>query len=258
MKKIIHPFLTLAGAGPGDPDLITAGAIRALSEADAVLYDALVHPSLLSYVSSRAVKLYVGKRKGRHSFTQDEINQLIVEHAFRFGHVVRLKGGDPFVFGRGYEEVEHARLFGIGTKVIPGVSSALAVPASAGIPVTHRGWSESFWVITATNRKGELSPDIRKAAQSNATVVILMGVHQLDEILKEFKQAGKSGLPVAIIQNGTLESERVAIGTVSSIAREARQQGIASPAVIVAGEVARLHPLLSVLKRNKKTIMNYN
>ena len=170
----IQPKLTLVGAGPGDPDLITVKAIQALGKADIILYDALVNKEILQYVAAGVKKIFVGKRSGKHSLKQEQINNLIVDLAFTYGNVVRLKGGDPFVFGRGYEEIEYADSFNIETEVIPGISSSVGVPGLAGIPVTHRGLSESFWVITGTTRTGELSRDIKLASQSTATVVILM------------------------------------------------------------------------------------
>ncbi|HEY8933753.1 MAG TPA: uroporphyrinogen-III C-methyltransferase, partial [Cyclobacteriaceae bacterium] len=181
----------------------------------------------------------VGKRAGKHSFTQDEINDLIVESAFLHGHVVRLKGGDPFVFGRGYEEIEFANSFGIETEVIPGISSALAVPASLNIPVTARKISESFWVITGTTQAGAISGDVALAAQSTATVVILMGLGKLEEIMNLFHAAGKQNTPVAVIQNGTLKNEHCVIATVSNITEKVKHEGIESPAIIIIGEVVR-------------------
>lgn len=201
-----------------------------------------MNPILLKYASPNVKKIFVGKRNGQHSLKQDRINNLIVDLAFTYGHVVRLKGGDPFVFGRGYEEIQHAQSFNIETEVIPGISSSVGVPALAGIPVTHRGASESFWVITGTTRTGELSRDIKLASQSTATVVILMGVHKLHEIVKVYKSSGKENLPIALIQNGTLPAERVAVGTISTIEEIVLQKNIGSPAVIVAGEVVKLHP----------------
>ncbi len=252
----IHPKLTLAGAGPGDPDLITAKAIRALGKADIILYDALVNPVLLKYASSNVKKIFVGKRNGVHSLRQEQINNLIVDLAFTYGHVVRLKGGDPFVFGRGYEEIEHAQSFNIETEVIPGISSSIGVPALAGIPVTHRGASESFWVITGTTRTGELSRDIKLAAQSTATVVILMGVHKLHEIVEVYRSSGKSDLPIALIQSGTLPEEKVAVGTISTIEEIVRNRRIGSPAVIVAGEVVKLHPEFVEREVSEKYLLN--
>lgn len=241
-NKKIQPKLTLAGAGPGDPELITAKAIRALGKADVILYDALVNPGLLKYASPNVKKIFVGKRNKQHSLKQDQINNLIVELAFSYGHVVRLKGGDPFVFGRGYEEIEYAQSFNIPTEVIPGISSAVGVPAIAGIPVTHRGLSESFWVITGTTRTGELSRNIKLAAQSTATVVILMGVHKLHKIIDVYKTAGKKDLPIAIIQNGTLQDEKIVVGTIATIEKISKEKHIGSPGLIVVGEVVKLHP----------------
>lgn len=241
MLKKIQPKLTLAGAGPGDPDLITAKAIQAIGKADVILYDSLINPILLNYAPASVKKIFVGKRNDQPSFKQEHINDLIVDLAFIYGHVVRLKGGDPFVFGRGYEEIEHARLFNIETEVIPGISSSTGVLALNGIPVTHRGLSESFWVVTGTTRTGELSNDIRLAAKSTATVVILMGIKKLHEIIEVYKSAGKSKTPIAIIQNGTLPNEKTIIGTIDTIAEIAQLNNIQSPAIIVVGEVVRLH-----------------
>lgn len=241
MKTKIYPKLTIVGAGPGDAELITIKAIKALSEADVVLYDALINTNLLEYAPSTALKVYVGKRSKKHSFLQEQINKKIVEYALKYGHVVRLKGGDPFVFGRGTEELKYARLFNIETAVVPGISSSIGVPALTGIPVTHRGISESFWVITGTTRSGKLSEDVRKAAQTDATVIILMGVNKLSQIVEVFKEADKGKTGVAIIQNGTLHNENVAIGNINTIEDIARQKEIGSPAVIVIGEVVKLH-----------------
>ncbi len=232
--------LTLIGAGPGDPELITLKAVRALGEADVVMYDALVARELLDYCRPDALLVYVGKRKGAYSCTQEEINPLIVHYAQQYGHVVRLKGGDPFVFGRGYEEAEYARQHGLEVDLIPGISSSYAVPAMAGVPLTSRGVSESFWVVTGTTKDGELSNDLQLAAQSTATVVILMGIHQLPKIAGLFAGVGKADLPVAIIQNGTTLDERVVFGRVSDIVERVEQEGISNPAVIVVGEVVGL------------------
>lgn len=255
-NKKIHPKLTLAGAGPGDSDLITVKAINALGKADIVLYDALVNPVLLNYASPNVKKIFVGKRSGQHSLKQEEINHLIVDLAFSYGHVVRLKGGDPFVFGRGYEEIEYAQSFNIETEIIPGVSSSIGVPATAGIPVTHRGTSESFWVITGTTRTEELSRDIALAAKSTATVVILMGVHKLHEIVKVYKSNGKASLPIALIQNGTLPEEKIAVGTISTIEEIVKKKKIGSPAVIVIGEVVKLHPEFIQNEVTEKYLLN--
>lgn len=233
------PALTLVGAGPGDPDLITMKGIRVLQTADVVLYDALVSEDILKLIPSHIPAWSVGKRAGSHSFQQDEINALIVEFAHQYGHVVRLKGGDPFIFGRGHEELEYAAAHGVETYVVPGISSALAVPASVGIPLTRRNVSESFWIVTGTTQSRNISADISLAAQSTATVVILMGLSKLHEIMKVFQLYGKHDTPVAVIQNGTLPSQRSVVATVSSIAEEVTREKITAPAIIVVGEAVR-------------------
>lgn len=241
----INPKLSVVGAGPGNPELLTVKAIKALASADVVLYDALVNKEILNYVPLHVPKIFVGKRKNKHEYTQDQINTLIVDFAFTYGHVVRLKGGDPFVFGRGGEEIKYANAFNIETAVVPGISSSIGVPGLQGIPVTHRGLSESFWVITATTSAGKLSEDIFHAARSNATAVILMGLGKLKDIVKIFSAEGKRYLPVAIIQNGSLPDEKIALGTVESIVKIVEEGKIEAPAVIIIGNVVKLHPYYS-------------
>lgn len=242
IKNRVERKLTLVGAGPGDPDLITLKGIKALQTADAILYDSLASKELLAFAKEGCKLLYVGKRHGCKSAKQEAIHDLIVHCVQKYGHVVRLKGGDSFVFGRGYEEYEHALKYNISVEVIPGISSSISVPASAGIPVTHRGLSEGFWVTTGTLKTGELSPDIYLAAQSNSTVVILMGLHKLEMIAQVFAEAGKAGTPAAVIQSGSLPEKKVVAGSVEDIASLAREKGMASPSIIVFGEVARLSP----------------
>ena len=238
-ENTLSPKLTLVGAGPGDQDLITVKGIKAIADADVVLYDALVNEELLNYAPARSVKIFVGKRAGMHHAQQQEINKLIVKYAYSHGHVVRLKGGDPFVFGRGLEEIEHADANGIETMIVPGISSALSVPAMQQIPLTHRGISESFWVVTGTTRSGNLSKDLHLAAQSSASIVILMGMHKLNEIMDVFKNFNKKNTPVAIIQNGSLPDEKLGLGTVSTISEMVRDKGLSSPAIIIIGEIVR-------------------
>jgi uroporphyrin-III C-methyltransferase len=245
------PKLTLVGAGPGAADLITVRALNVLKTANVVLYDALVSEEILRIIPSDVPAICVGKRAGKHSFTQGEINDLIVESAFIHGHVVRLKGGDPFVFGRGYEEIEHARSYGVETDIVPGISSALAVPASVNIPLTARNTSESFWVVTGTTKTGHVSADVALAAQSTATVVILMGLNKINEIMSLFSQHRKNDTPVAVIENGTLPNERCVIGSVSGISELVMQEKISSPAIIVIGEVVRYASLLETVLQQK-------
>jgi uroporphyrin-III C-methyltransferase len=166
----------------------------------------------------------------------------MVDYALNFGHVVRLKGGDSFVFGRGYEELEFAAAYRIPVTVIPDISSSIGVPGLQHIPVTHRGLSESFWVITGTTSSGEVSHDVYQAAQTKATVVVLMGLKKLKEIVEIFKAAGKDKLPVAIIQKGSTQDEKLVVGNVHNIVDKAQQETITAPAILVFGEVVSLHP----------------
>ena len=237
MESSPSPKLTLVGAGPGDPDLITVRGIKALADADVVLYDALASEELLDYAPARSVKVFVGKRAGMHYLQQHEINKLIAGYAFSHGNVVRLKGGDPFVFGRGLEEIEYAKAHNIETEVIPGISSALSVPALQQIPMTHRGIADSFWVVTGTTRSDQFSKDLKLAAQSSATVVVLMGMKKLDMIMEVFKTFGKEHTPVAIVQNGSRPDEKVGLGTVATVSDVVKENGLSSPAIIVIGEI---------------------
>ena len=231
--------LTVVGAGPGDPDLITLKAIKAIASANVILYDALINIDLLKYASLEAEIIFVGKRKGCCAYQQDQINELIVSRAKSNGHVVRLKGGDPFIFGRGAEELDYVQKFDIETQMIPGISSALAVPAYQGIPLTKRGTSESFWVITGTTKSHQLSNDVALAAKSTATVVILMGMGKLDEIVSVFLGENRQNTPVAIIQNGTTENEKFGAGTIETISQIVAEKQLSSPAIIVIGEVVK-------------------
>ena len=243
------PKLTVVGAGPGDEELITLKAIKAIESADVILYDALINESLLKYASENVELIFVGKRKGCYAFQQEQINELIVNKAKEKGHVVRLKGGDPFIFGRGAEEIDYVRPFGLETYVVPGISSALAVPAYQGIPLTKRGSSESFWVVTATTKDHVLSKDVALAAKSTATVVILMGMHKLAEIVKTFYVENKKNTPVAIIQNGTRENEKVVIGTIRNIQQVVIEQQLTSPAIIIIGDVVQDRVILDSISR---------
>lgn len=241
----VQPKLSVVGAGPGDPELITLKALNTLQQADVVLYDALANIELLTHCKPEALAVFVGKRKGTPSITQGEINQLIVRYACTFGHVVRLKGGDPFVFGRGFEEMLYAEKCGIPSEYIPGISSAIGVAGLEHIPLTHRGTSESFWVITGATAEGEYSRDLHAAAQTNATVVVLMGLGTLPAIVEVFTQYGKSHLPVAVIQSGSLPFSQIVTGTVADIVYRVHKAGVQPPGIIVLGEVVGLRSTLS-------------
>lgn len=245
----IRGQLTVVGAGPGDADLITLKAIKAIKSADVILYDALINEELLDYASADTELIFVGKRKGCYSYQQQQINELIVSRAKSHGHVVRLKGGDPFIFGRGAEEIDYAQQFGVETYAVPGITSAIAVPAYQGIPLTKRGASESFWVITGTTKAHKLSIDVALAAKSTATVVILMGMGKLNEIVKVFSAENKHDTAVAIIQNGTTENEKFGVGTINNIEKIVADKQLSSPAIIVIGDVVKERVALnSILK----------
>lgn len=253
-KLNIESKITLLGAGPGDPDLLTLKGVKALQTADVVLYDALTNEALLEHAPAEAIKVYVGKRSGEHSYPQDTINKLMIDYALNYGHVVRLKGGDPFVFGRGYEELDYAASYSIPVSVIPGISSSIGVPGLQQIPVTHRGMSESFWVITGTTTSGEVSEDIYQAAQSKATVLVLMGLKKLSKIVEIFKAAGKHHLPTAVVQNGSAKDEKLVVGVVETIESLVQQENIKAPALLIFGEVVSLHPSFKKLIKQYASI----
>jgi uroporphyrin-III C-methyltransferase len=237
MGKNRERKVVLAGAGPGDPELISVKALKAIRIADVILYDALVNKELLNNASKKCKLVYVGKRKGKKEFSQEEINDLIVFYACHYNNVLRLKGGDPYVFGRGHEELEYITRRGVKVEVIPGISSAIAAPSSVGIPLTKRGVNESFWVITGMLSNGQFSSDIYLAARSSATVVILMGTTHLKEIMKLFAEFRSGEEPVAVIQKASCHEQRALKGTAANIAALAHSYGIGSPAVIVVGKV---------------------
>ncbi|MBU2995839.1 uroporphyrinogen-III C-methyltransferase [Cellulophaga baltica] len=256
MTVSIQPKVTLVGAGPGSSDLITLRGFKALQQASVVLYDALISNQLLNEIDDSVPKIYVGKRCSEHSYTQDDINKLIVENAYTYGHVVRLKGGDPFVFGRASEEIEYVESFGIPITVIPGVTSAVAVPASQGIPVTRRGISSSFWVMTATKKDGSFSDDLQLAAQSSATMVILMGIRKFSEIAQEVSKYRNTLTPFAIIQNGTLTAETCVTGMLQNYTSVLNTIDITKPGVIVIGDVVAEHP--SFYEEEVQRVLNSN
>lgn len=233
----------LIGAGPGDPDLITRKGLRQLQRADVVIYDRLIPHELLNEARADAELIYAGKQPTRHRLAQEEINALIVNRALTGNLVVRLKGGDPLIFGRGAEEALVCRTHGIPFEIVPGVSSAIAVPAYAGIPLTHRGLSSAFTVITGHEdpAKGESSVNYRALANIGGTIVIMMGVKRLREITEELLRHGMDvEMPAAIIEAGTKTRQRAFVGTLSTISEIARAQEIQPPAITVIGDVVRL------------------
>ncbi|MDE6625506.1 MAG: uroporphyrinogen-III C-methyltransferase [Lachnospiraceae bacterium] len=233
----------LVGAGPGDAGLITRKGLEKLQSCDAVVYDRLISEELLDYVSEDCEKIYVGKEKGRHSKNQEEINRILIDCGHRYDMVVRLKGGDPFVFGRGGEEFEALCQAGITCEVIPGVTSAVAVPECAGIPVTHRGMARSFHVITGHTEEASGIPDYdyETLAKLEGTIVFLMGLSHLSELTGRLIAAGKSVVtPVAVISKGTMTGQQVVRGNLENIVQRVEEKGLRPPAVIVIGETAQL------------------
>ncbi len=233
----------LVGAGPGDPDLITVKALRLIRAADVVIYDRLIPHAVLDETRPDAELIDAGKTPTKHRLEQDAINTLIVAKAAVGRLVVRLKGGDPFVFGRGSEEALVCRAAGVPFEVVPGVSSPIAVPAYAGIPVTHRGITSTFTVIAGHEAPGDAdsSIDYDALARIGGTLVILMGVQKIRGILTRLCQAGLSGsTPAAAIEWGTTPAQRVLVGTIDTLADLAAEAGIMAPATTIVGEVVRL------------------
>ncbi len=229
----------LVGAGPGDPDLITVKGLKAIQTADAILYDALSSEELLKEASHHAQLIYVGKRCGRHSLKQQDINALLLHMSQTHQNVVRLKGGDPYIFGRGHEEQMFLEKKGVTVEVIPGISSVTSLASIQKVPLTRRNISESFWVLTGTTKDHQLSADIQQAVQTNATLVILMGTRKLVQISQLLINAHKSDLPMMIIENGSRVDEKVHIGTAKEFINGA---SISGPGIIIIGEVVNLHP----------------
>jgi uroporphyrinogen III methyltransferase/synthase len=234
----------LVGAGPGDPGLLTVRGLELLRRAQVIVFDQLVNPDLLEEASAGAMKIFAGKRAGRHCIAQSEINQALIDHAALGYEVVRLKGGDPFVFGRGGEEAEALAAAGIPFEIVPGVSSAVAVPAYAGIPLTHRNYSSSFLVVTGHEvRKKPASVQWGKLAAAVDTLVILMGLKNLRRIMIDLLGHGLAPeTPVAVISRGTTQRQKTITGTAGDIVIKAAN--IESPAVIVIGGVVDLQSKL--------------
>lgn len=242
MKK--NGVVYLVGAGPGDPGLITQKGLKRLESCDALVYDSLASDCFLDKVPDHCRKIYAGKRAGAHSMKQEEINRLLVDLAQEGLNVVRLKGGDPFVFGRGGEEISALLKAEIPFEVVPGVTSAVAALSMAGIPVTHRAVSRSFHVMTGhtLSENGTLPPDFDSFAKLSGTLVFLMGLSNLSLIVNGLIKNGKTaGTPAAVIENGTLPQQRTVRGTLADIEERAKQAEIKSPAIIVAGDVAALN-----------------
>jgi uroporphyrin-III C-methyltransferase len=236
----------LVGAGPGDPDLITRKGLRCLHMADVVIYDRLVSEELLDEAPARARRIFVGKKPGCHAIKQEEIESLLIHYA-RLGYrVVRLKGGDPFVFGRGGEEALALSSAGIPFEVVPGVSSAIAVPAYAGIPVTQRDYSASVTIVTGHEQPTQAAVNWEALAKTGGTLIILMGVEALSQITQRLLDGGLApDTEAAVIQQGTTPQQRVVKGTLSNIAQRATTERIQPPAITVIGAVVALSEALN-------------
>ncbi|PPS43223.1 uroporphyrinogen-III C-methyltransferase [Chroococcidiopsis sp. TS-821] len=238
----------LVGAGPGDPGLMTLKGKGLLECADVVIYDALVSPAILMMINPQAEKIHAGKRRGRHSLIQDEITKLLIEKAQDNAIVVRLKGGDPFVFGRGGEEMADLVKAGIPVEVVPGITSGIAAPAYAGIPLTHRSYSSSVTFVTGHEAAGKYSPIVnwQAIAQGSETIVIYMGIHNLPYIIEQLQAAGLSlETPIALVRWGTRPEQEELIGTLATIVTQMKEKEFSAPAIAVIGKVVMLHEVLS-------------
>jgi uroporphyrin-III C-methyltransferase len=240
----------LVGAGPGDPGLVTIKAKGLLECADVVIYDALVSEPILAMINPLAEKINAGKRKGQHSLLQEETTELLVEKARDNAVVVRLKGGDPFIFGRGGEEMEELVQAGVSVEVVPGITSGIAAPAYAGIPLTHRLYSSSVTFVTGHEAAGKYRPAVnwQAVAQGSETIVIYMGIHNLGYIVDELTKAGLSvETPIALVRWGTRPEQEELIGELGTIVEEVEKVGFRAPAIVVIGAVVKMHRVLSGL-----------
>ena len=232
----------LVGAGSGDPELLTLKALRVMQCADVVLYDSLVSEDILDMCAITAEKIFVGKRRANHALPQESINELLVKHALAGKKVVRLKGGDPFIFGRGGEELQEVVRHGIYFESIPGVTAASAAASRAGIPLTHRDHAQSVKFVTAYKKSGAPNNNYNEHLDSTETVVFYMGLHQLDELTEGLMAAGRdSATPFAIISHASLPTQQVLIGTLKDIADQQKIANLPTPALLIMGDVVALH-----------------
>lgn len=241
-------YVYLVGAGPGDIGLITVKGLECIKRADVIVYDRLANPRLLSYAKSDAKYIYVGKTPDHHTLKQEEINQVLVDEATKGNIVTRLKGGDPYVFGRGGEEGETLKDAGISFEVVPGITSAIAVPSYAGIPVTHRHLTSTFTVITGHEDPMKASSQINwsRLAEDPGTLIFLMGVGHLSQIVQQLITNGKSDeTPIALIRWGTRPEQQVVVGTLATIVEDVARAGLTSPAIIIVGDVVKMRNTLS-------------
>ena len=239
------PKVYLTGAGPGDVELLTLKAVKAIQNADILIYDRLVNPEILELAKKECELIYVGKEDKKHTLPQEDINELIYQASLKYENVVRLKGGDPFVFGRGAEEALYLKQRGIKFEIIPGITSAIAVPAYAGIPVTHRGLTTSFRVVTGhENPKKKISQIEWETFLNDETIVFLMGYHNIEIISSKLLSLGKrKDYPCAVISKGTTTEQKVVVGTLEDIVEKSKD--LPTPVMIVIGEVVNLREQIS-------------
>ncbi|WP_088708335.1 uroporphyrinogen-III C-methyltransferase [Noviherbaspirillum denitrificans] len=241
-ERAVPGKVFLVGAGPGDPDLLTVRAARLLASAEVIVYDHLVGAGIMDLVGPKAERIYAGKQNRRHTMAQDDINSLLVRLAIQGRNVVRLKGGDPFIFGRGGEELETLAASGIPFEVVPGVTAASGVASYAGIPLTHRDYAQSCIFTTGHLKDGTLDLDWATLARPRQTVVIYMGLNALPEIARQLIAHGQSpDMPAAVVEKGTTAQQRVATGTLAAMPDLVAALGLQSPCLIIVGEVTALH-----------------
>lgn len=230
----------LTGAGPGDVELLTLKALKLVQKADVIIYDRLANDEILKEAKKDVILIFVGKQRGYHKVSQEEINEIIYQNALKYETVVRLKGGDPFVFGRGAEEALYLKQRGIKFEIVPGVSSAISVPAYAGIPVTNRGITPSFKVVTGHRKSNDNIANINwNSFIEDETIVFLMGLHNIDLIVCKLLEIGKNeNTPCAIISNGTTKNQKVIVGVLKDIVEKSKEAQ--SPSIIIIGEVVKL------------------
>ena len=247
--------VALVGAGPGDPGLLTLRGRKLIRRADVVVYDRLVHPRVVDLAPPGTRRIFAGKARGVHALDQEDINALLIAHARRGRRVVRLKGGDPFVFGRGGEEAVALAAAGIPFEIVPGVSAAVAVPAYAGIPLTHRGVASSFAVVTGHESTGKGAPAVDWARLATAvdTLVILMGLTSLPRIVQALMANGRRGdTPIALVRHGTTEAQETLVGRLDDIAARVADAGFTPPVLAIVGDVVRLREAIDWRARRRR------
>ncbi|MEN9472993.1 MAG: hypothetical protein RLZZ495_1082 [Pseudomonadota bacterium] len=241
--------VALIGAGPGDPDLLTLRAVRLLEKTDVIVYDHLVSSGVLDFVSPQAERIYAGKRRNEHTLRQEEINRLLVKLAQQGKQVVRLKGGDPFIFGRGGEELEALVAHGISFEVVPGITAASGVSSYAGIPLTHRDYAQRCMFVAGHLKNGTTDLDWSAMVRPQQTVVIYMGLGGLPYISRSMLEHGASpDLPIAVVQDGTIATQKVVTGTLATIVQKVQEAHLQSPCLTIVGDVVKLHHTLAWFK----------